>query len=191
MTGDPVRGAVLLLMRVCDPAVPDWKTSRADARAAINLAKGVPPDGIDSLGYSHTNEGYAEARRSWVRLFEQFGGNDCTRRDLAWAHGLWLAARPDLADGDDWLAEGTKLHLGRGGGCQSWLRDGCDLHPCPGVGDRWGTVNGEPACPSCQLTPAWLEVPRPRRRPRPGMPPVQDARGPWTGVVPGHPRQVP
>ena len=53
---NPRTAAVLLLYRVTEGEArgPDWKTSRADARSALCLALGVPPDRIDSLGYDVT-----------------------------------------------------------------------------------------------------------------------------------------
>jgi hypothetical protein len=187
---DMDRWAHWRLILVCDPRKPDWKTSRADARAALNLAKGVHPDDIDAQGYAHTPDGYACVRRSWARHVEIFGWNEGFRPDhMAGAYGYWLAARPDLAAGDEWLPDGRKLHLARypDGQCGS---DSCTLHPCPGAGERWASCNGDPACPACRLSPAALGVPRPRRRPRPAMPPVQDSRGPWCGTVPEHPRRA-
>lgn len=106
--------ANLLLLRVCGEQGPDWETSRADARAALSLAHDVPLEFIDSLGYDCTDAAYADVRASWVRHVEMFGWHDqFDRPQLDQAHGHWLASRPDLAAGDDWLADCWLAHLAR------------------------------------------------------------------------------
>jgi hypothetical protein len=98
-----------------DLAAPDAHTTQADARAAVCLAAGVHPDYISSLGYDHSDRSYASVRSSWVRHIEQWGlrvplWGDVADSDVMWAYGLWLEGRPDLAEGDDWLAAGWEAH---------------------------------------------------------------------------------
>lgn len=116
MSPDLAQRARLLLTRVANPELgdPDWKTSRADARAALSLAHGVPAAFIDSLGYDITDAAYADVRASWVCQIAMFGWHghfDWPQLDTA--HGYWLEARPDLAAGDDWFADGWAAHLAR------------------------------------------------------------------------------
>jgi hypothetical protein len=130
---DMAAAAALRLMRVAGGEQgPDWETSRADARAALCLAHGVPVEWISSLGYDHTERAYRRVRGSWLHYIEQWGyadpwsGNPADA-DVAVAHGYWLAGRPDLAAGDDWLAAGAALHLARyPEGCGQLTR--CALH---------------------------------------------------------------
>jgi hypothetical protein len=124
---DQATQAMLMLMHVADGRSPDWQTSAADARAAICLARGVPQEHIGPLGHDYTERAYASVRASWVRHIEQWGlrlptGGDMAESGLHWAHGLWLANRPDLAEGDDWLTPGWEAHERRypdgcGGSC--------------------------------------------------------------------------
>jgi len=112
--------------------IADQGTTMADARTALNLAAGVPIEMISSLGYDNTDAAYASVRASWVHHVEQFGREQlpppALRDDLAWAHGLWLEARPDLAAGDDWLAAGTAAHLAKWPDkCPRVLRGGCGI----------------------------------------------------------------
>jgi hypothetical protein len=112
--------------------IADQQTSMADARIALNLACGVPVEMISSMGYDNTDEAYASVRAGWVRHVGQFGREQMPppwlRDDLARAHGLWMEARPDLADGDDWLAAGTAAHLAAWPDkCPRVLRGGCGI----------------------------------------------------------------
>lgn len=93
-----------------DPvALADFETSVADLRAAVCLEAGVSPDDISPLGYDHSEAAYERVRLSWVRHIEQFGLT-MFRTDVEDAQALWLAARPDLARGDDWRAAGAAAH---------------------------------------------------------------------------------
>jgi hypothetical protein len=123
------RQANLRLIFICSGQGPDWKTSRADARAAVSLALGVHPDDIDSLGYARTEESYISVRRSWIHHIEQFGFNEFFEgRDLARARGWWENARPDLV-ADDWLKAARTAHLARYPDvCPSATRGSCTLH---------------------------------------------------------------
>jgi len=131
MTLTMIQRASLLLMDVCGTQRPDWKTSRADARTALCLAHGVPAEFIDALGYDITDKSYASVRASWVRHIGMHGWHDqFDLPQLDIAHGYWLASRPDLASGDDWLADGWPAHLARyaAGPCSTTRT--CDIcHP--------------------------------------------------------------
>jgi hypothetical protein len=133
--------ATLRLMRVCQPGVPDWETSRADARTAVCLAFGVHPDDVDSLGYDRTPRAYRDVRRSWVSHIEQFGWNAYHKPDeITGIVADWAVYLPDLTAGDDWLADGTAAHLARypDGPCESAIRGGCTLHDDDDVEDADG-----------------------------------------------------
>jgi hypothetical protein len=83
----------------------DARTSMADARIALCIAKGVPLDEIDpASGYSLTREAYDHARDSWRWHASHHGLTECTRPWLEEAFARWAARRPDFTDGDDWLA---------------------------------------------------------------------------------------
>jgi hypothetical protein len=105
--------------RPADPvALADFGTAVADLRAAVCLEAGVDQADISSLGYDHSNAAYERVRAGWVSHIRQWG---ITLHDhsLTEAYGLWLAARPDLATGDDWRADGAKLHR------EAYLDGGC------------------------------------------------------------------
>jgi len=108
-----VRDAAALIRRYAngntrdaDPvARADARTSMADARTALCFAKGVAIEDIDpASGYEWSAAAYERARDSWRWHVGQHGLSDYTRPWLEEAVAKWLARRPDLADGDDWLA---------------------------------------------------------------------------------------
>lgn len=120
----------------------NFETSVADLRAAVCLEAGTSPEDISPLGYDHSNRGYRIARASWVNHVEQFGIT-WFRTDVEEAHAIWMAARPDLAAGDDWRAAGEAAHRGRyPAGC---LTDSAGAEYAPGrsceictpVPDEW------------------------------------------------------
>jgi hypothetical protein len=84
-----------------------------DARAALWLAKGVALEDIDpSTGHNWSAAAYEEARRSWrAHVVHTQPLSEYTRPWFEEAYAKWLAHRPDLAAGDDWLA-GIKLECG-------------------------------------------------------------------------------
>jgi hypothetical protein len=129
----PERAAMLRLMALVpselpfDPAeLADWQTSMADARTALCLAGGVPERYITAAGYDITDRSYYSVRASWVRHITQWGwSSQYDGPALDRALGTWRKSRPDLADGDDWLAAGTLAHKLRCSGCCD--RPSCDL----------------------------------------------------------------
>jgi hypothetical protein len=97
--------AVELLRHVVCEGGPDMATSRADARIALCIAKGVSLEDIDSsLGYDISDRAYHHVRASHVRNLREQPGSEYAERDARWGHALWLRHRPDLAEGDDWCA---------------------------------------------------------------------------------------
>lgn len=129
---DMAMQAHLRLIFICAAQEPDWKTARADARAALCLAHGVPIEFISPLGYDITDRSYHSVRAGWLHHIGQWGHHlPWTGRpedaQVAIAHGYWLVSRPDLATGDDWLAAGIAVHLARyPEGCGELMS--CTLH---------------------------------------------------------------
>jgi hypothetical protein len=145
MTADMRRAAHLRMVflakdhRTLTPLeIADQQTSMADARIALNLACGVPIEMITSLGYDNTDAAYADVRASWVRHVEEsawHGQFDWPALDKA--YGYWLGARPDLAAGDDWFADGWLAHLAR-------YPDGqCDPHSYCEICQPFTSLGGE------------------------------------------------
>lgn len=120
-TGDPVADA-------------DQQTTMADLRAAVCLAGGISPDDIGPLGHDYSAAGYAEVRRSWVRHVEQWGITmwDDTLSDVI---AMWQAARPDFIVGDDWRAEGERLHKAAHPDGRCFYGDRCVI--CSPVPEEW------------------------------------------------------
>ncbi|MFC1405814.1 MULTISPECIES: hypothetical protein [Streptacidiphilus] len=87
-----------------DPvAEADRRTSMADARTALCIESGVALEDIDpATGYDHSERAYRRVRADWAQQVEQRGADWYIRRDVRWAYGIWLEARPDLATGDRW-----------------------------------------------------------------------------------------
>ena len=99
--------------RPTDPvALADFLTSVADLRAAVCLEAGVAPEDISPLGYDHSADGYASVRLSWVRHVGQFGLSMFDSGPDE-ALDMWREIQPELARGDDWKAEGARLHKER------------------------------------------------------------------------------
>jgi hypothetical protein len=115
----------------------DHQTAMADLRAAVCLANGVSPDDIGPRGHDHSKAGYARVRVSWVRHIEQFGlgmFDDNPERVL----GYWREVQPELARGDDWRAEGARLHKERyPEGCRMAADDTWPCVICSPVPDEW------------------------------------------------------
>lgn len=83
----------------------DSRTSMNDARAALCIAGGVSLDEIDpSSGHDLSRRAYEHVRDSWRWFASHHGLSDYTRPLLERAIAYWVARRPDLAEGDDWLA---------------------------------------------------------------------------------------
>jgi hypothetical protein len=112
-TGDPVADA-------------DHQTAMADARAALCLATGVPPELISPLGYNISDESYERVKASWVYHIGQWGWSaQFDGPYLRAAFDLWRRDRPDLAVDGDWFAPGVYAHVDRyPGGCG---RQTCDI----------------------------------------------------------------
>jgi hypothetical protein len=106
-----------------DPVqLADWKTRRADARTALCLACGVAPEHITSEGSDVSPAAYASSRRSWVRHLTQWGYSEMFDH-LDEVFASWRRCRPELLDGDDWLAEALAAHTAR-------YPEGCDRPAC-------------------------------------------------------------
>jgi hypothetical protein len=107
-------------------AYADWQTTMADARTALCLACGVPPEYITAAGFDVSDRSYRNVRGSWTRHIEQWGYSDMfDGPHLGSAEACWQVSRPDLMAGDDWLADGVAGHrLSYPEGCD---RSSCDI----------------------------------------------------------------
>lgn len=105
-------------------AYADWQTTMADARTALCLACGVPPERITAGGFDITDRSYQNVRRSWVRHIEQWGYSDLFDGPrLLSAFATWQTGRPDLTTTDAWLPDGVAGH-------RMLYPDGCDRPSC-------------------------------------------------------------
>lgn len=96
--------AICRLRTVVAAAGPDMPTSRADARIALCIARGVPLDDIDpALGYDTSERAYQHVRSLHVRNLKEWPDSDQAVRYAREAHASWLRRRPDLAVDDDWF----------------------------------------------------------------------------------------
>lgn len=85
-----------------DRTVPDARTSLADARTALCLARGVPLSDIDpATGHDLTRRAYRVAVREWRQVLADGPLSDYMRHGYQQARAYWAARRPEyLADGD-------------------------------------------------------------------------------------------
>lgn len=84
----------------------DARTSLADARAALCIARGVDLDDIDpSTGHDLSRRAYDTARRSWRSLAREDGLTQYTRAKMRAAYDRWAQLRPDFTASDDWFAD--------------------------------------------------------------------------------------
>lgn len=93
-------------------AEADRRTSTADARIALCLARGVAMDDIDpASGYDLSRRAYDAARQSWIDVIEGRGLSEgYTRLRLDRAFDYWAKRRSGFTDGDDWAAAGLAAH---------------------------------------------------------------------------------
>lgn len=99
----PTRRAMLRLLTI--PAdQPDRRTSLADARSAVCLARGVDVDDIDpASGHDLSFAAYKRVRQSWLTLVADDGGwTDWTRARCATAGERWRRRRPEYLDKLPW-----------------------------------------------------------------------------------------
>lgn len=114
-------------------AMADARTGTADARAAINVARGVDHADIDGLGLSINRDAYEHSRESWLRALREHPSD----REIQLAHAVradWLARRPQWDD--DWgiplddLARYDRV-THSGDGCACGITDAGQLHIDP------------------------------------------------------------
>jgi hypothetical protein len=147
---NPHHSAAALIRHYASSPDPDQRTSMADSRIALNIARGVDLDDIDpASGYDYSRAAYDRCRQSWVVNIRDHGHSDMYEGDaLRRATANWTAHRPDYIAGDDWLAAATDAHHAYWAGLgQPCPRSTCDLHdteadspeeatrPAPGVQD--------------------------------------------------------
>jgi hypothetical protein len=125
--------AAALIRHYGTSADTDKRTSLADARIALLIARGVAMDDIDpSMGRDYSRAHYDACRRDWIFLVKMhgfsgfYGGGELLADVLAY----WSKSGPGFLAGDDWLADAEKAHRAY------WEQDGrtcpnprCDFHP--------------------------------------------------------------
>lgn len=72
-------------------------------RGELCRAQGVAEQDISSDGYDISQRAYQSVRASWVYNLTQMDGFKYVEGARE-AHAKWIERRPDLAEGDDWLA---------------------------------------------------------------------------------------
>lgn len=99
----PRRRAVARLQTIPSDA-PDRRTSLADARVALCLARGVDVDDIHpASGHNLSFAAYERSRQSWLTLIADNGGwTDWTRARCAEAGERWRRRRPEYLDKLPW-----------------------------------------------------------------------------------------
>lgn len=154
--------AAALIRHYAGSSDPDNRTSMADARIALCLARGVDMDDIDpASGYDYSRSAYDRCRQSWVSNIKYHGYSVAYEgAALTRAIANWTARRPDFIAGDDWLAVATDAHrtywAGLGRACS---RSTCDLHATAEEDGPVATGSGPGAQDSL-----FDELPHPRRR---------------------------
>jgi hypothetical protein len=89
----------------------DLRTSIADARTALCLAKGTAFDDVDpASGYDHSARAYGNVRRSWVSVYTTNAVTDWAVAGIEEARSSWARIRPAEASGDDWLTAAADAH---------------------------------------------------------------------------------
>jgi len=88
------------------PAGPDRRTSLADCRIALCLARGVPVDDIDpAQGYDLSDRAYKAVRDRWLEEAAAAPESDWLRVNYEQVREKWADRRPDLAgDWPEWAA---------------------------------------------------------------------------------------
>lgn len=123
--------AAALIRHYADSDDPDQRTSMADSRIALNIARGVDMGDIDPAnGYDYSRGAYDRCRDSWAWNIKQHGFSDIyDGPGLQRAIDNWTAHRADFIAGDDWLTAATDAHhafwAGLGRECS---HSSCDLH---------------------------------------------------------------
>jgi hypothetical protein len=164
------RHAANLIRHYACSSDPDQRTSMADARIALNIARGVDMDDIDpASGYSYSRDAYDRSRESWVSNIKYHGFSDeydgpALKRAIA----NWTTHRPDYIAGDDWLAAGRTAHRAH------WasIEHPCNTQaPCgicqPAEDDDSMATNARPGAQDSlfdDLPQPQAAVPRPHRR---------------------------
>ncbi|WNI19204.1 hypothetical protein [Actinacidiphila sp. ITFR-21] len=124
--------ATAMIRHYADSADPDRRTSTADSRIALNIARGVDMNDIDpASGCNYSRAHYDSCRRDWIFMVKMHGFSDFYGGGALLADVLaYWAPRPEFTAGDDWLADAEKAHRAY------WEQDGrscsnphCDFHP--------------------------------------------------------------
>lgn len=166
---NPTQAAAALIRYYALSSDPDNRTSMADSRIALNIARGVGMDDIDpASGYDCSRAAYDESRRSWVIYIRDWGLSDIyDRPHFDRAITNWATRRPDFLAGDDWLAAATDAHnsflTGLGIPCD---RPNCDLHDIANEDSRDITDFDHAVQESLFAEPTPVPAAAPIRRPR-------------------------
>lgn len=109
---NPTQAAAALIRHYALSSDPDKRTSMADVRIALCIARGVDMDDIDpASGYDYSRDAYDSCRGSWVWNIKQHGFDSAyDGPPLNRAIANWVAHRPDFIAGDDWLAAARAAH---------------------------------------------------------------------------------
>jgi hypothetical protein len=167
----PRHAAAALIRHYAYDNDPDQRTSMADSRIALNIARGVALDDIDpASGYDYSRAAYDDVPPtpgSW-NIKQHWGYSDIYDRDaLRRAIPTGTARRPDLLAGDDWLAAATDAHnsflTGLGIPCD---RPNCDLHDIANEDSRDITDFDHAVQESLFAEPTPVPAAAPIRRPR-------------------------
>lgn len=77
-------------------------------RGELCRAQGVAEQDISADGYNISKGAYERSRDRWIEEVTAPWATDWYLDGARKAHARWVELRPDLADGDDWLANVTK-----------------------------------------------------------------------------------
>lgn len=73
-------------------------------RGELCRAQGVAEQDISADGYNISKDAYERSRSRWIEEITAPWVTDWHLDGARKAHARWAAHRPDLAEGDDWLA---------------------------------------------------------------------------------------
>jgi len=91
------------------PKGPDRRTSLADCRAAICIARGVPVEEIDpAQGYDLSDRAYRAVRDRWLEEAAAQPDSDWMQTNFRKAREGWARRRLDLIDGWPTWADATE-----------------------------------------------------------------------------------
>lgn len=82
----------------------DARTTYADARIALNVARGIDVDDIHpTTGHDLSRRAYDGIRGSWQVHILTHGATADRMAEAARARAYWAVQRPEFTAGDDWF----------------------------------------------------------------------------------------